>query len=138
MELPVEQTVIEKIDSWADDVEGIEGKVKKVDNTQQDNNTYAFKVFVGDYKFKEPSEIWSDNDCIKKALVELPNNIKFLVQLNGIIPFQLVKNNGRKYLIGDDHILYEFDKTNVLTHGFYKDRYLFWDEVASLNEIRKK
>jgi hypothetical protein len=97
---------------------------------------FTFKVFVGNYKFKDIVDIWPDNTNIKNIVAETPPNLKFMMQDNNIIPFQLNKNNGRKYLIGNDNKLYEFDNYNIIVPGFYKDKNLYWEEITSLKDIK--
>lgn len=127
-------------DSWADSVDNLvpqEPIIAQESNivNEKKSQTFEFKVFVGEYKFKSATDIWPN---LPNVYAKLPDKIQFMMQDNEVIPFLLTKNNGRKYLIGDDKTLYEFNKYSELVPAFYKDKYILWKQIERLEDLKRK
>lgn len=119
----------EPVISWADSVEGLPGTQSSIENI-------VYKIVINRYKFMSIDKIWPDTDLIKFSTKNLSKDLEFMMQDNNIIPFQISKHK-KKYLIGNDHTLYEFYDGEIHAANF-KDKKLVWEEALSIGDIKKQ
>ncbi len=132
--------------NWADSVENLvvgedvdleKNDVSKNSTMVEVTEFVRYPIYIKPYEFKTSDEIWHVNICESEAFKYVPRSVKFMMQDNKVIPFQLIKNASKKYLVGDNRVLYEFID-GILTPAYTKDKQIFWEEVDNLKTIKKR